>query len=635
MRVAAHVFRRGAVYTWRRRIPLACGINLKSPYIQLSLRTRDPEIARHLGAVLHGESARVFEQISSNRLTLEDAKTWLEEAVTSELARIRDRRLAAMETSDPAERADDLLLDELAGHAYRLLAHHGGSAVFAPEEDVDIAARGFTEEKLRRGRDLMETLRRDFWSDSRHARTRAEYERVLGQKTMPALLYLELRRLKLEGRAIAYLASLADDDQRDLQPDVDATKANILQQNREAGLIFKKPESPKETAVFAPADEAPQEVPLEHASTNPAAEGVQDNSYTRCLLDVTARLIEKKRKAGTQKKTLAQITQIMEALVEITGVTQTDALRQHHISRYIDTLGDLPKSYRKSPKDHDKPISYFLELGKSLPPDKKGLSANTINRNLGFLGMVLKRAIAEGHAVDARIDLTGLREKKTRSDRDEWRAFTPEDVQTILSNPLWTGFKSIHRRRKPGNQTLKDAHFWVPVIAALSGARREEIAALAPQDVREIDDIWCFDIRANALRGVKNNNATRIVPVHSQLIELGLLNRVRDRQGGPDLFPELRPNQEKSSYGDQLDYVFRNVVKDQLEDRERKSFHSFRHYVVDVLTNLPDLRPEHRDDILGHQGRGMGATRYGSGTNITNRKAVIERLPRITALEGL
>lgn len=76
-------------------------------------------------------------------------------------------------------------------------------------------------------------------------------------------------------------------------------------------------------------------------------------------------------------------------------------------------------------------------------------------------------------------------------------------------------------------------------------------------------------------------------------------------------------------------------MKDQVADRDRKSFHSFRHYVVDVLTNLSDLRGEHRDDILGHQGQGMGATRYGSGTNTANRQAVIERLPRITAVEGL
>jgi hypothetical protein len=620
MRVAAHVFRRGAVYTWRRRIPASCGIGSKSPYIQVSLKTRDPGEARHLGAVLHGESARVFEQMASDRLTPEEARTWLEHAVTSELARIRDRRLVELDSADRKERADDLLVDELAAHAYRLLARHGASAVFSPEEDAEIATRAFTEDQLRRGRDLLEILRRDFWSESRYARTRGECERVLGREIMPLLLYIDLRRLKLQGRAIAYKASIQDDDAHDLTPAVEAAKRKVLQQSRDTLAIYPDIDAaaggmtapdasvkePTSTGQANPADSA-----LGHAAaekTRLAPSSKNNGAYSCDLVEVAARLIEKKRKAGTRDKTLLQITQIIETFVEITGVQDVTALRQHHISRYIDTLGKLPKSYRKSPKDHDKPISYFVEMGsKSLPPDKIGLSANTVNRNLGFLGMVLKRARSEGQSVDAAIDLTELREKRSRREREEWRAFTEQEVQALFRNPLWTGCFSKHRRRRAGGQVIKDAHFWAPLIAALSGARREEIAGLAPDDVREIDGIWCFDIRPNVLRVVKNDNATRIVPVHSQLIELGLLDRVKERQGHADLFPELRPSTDKTSYGDQLDHLFRQVVTDQVEDRDRKSFHSFRHYVVDVFTNMPDLRPEHRDDILGHQGQGMHA----------------------------
>lgn len=646
MRVAAHVFRRGAVYTWRRRIPASCGNARRSPYIQISLKTRDPVEARHLGAVLHGESARVFEEMASDRLTTEEARSWLEHAVTAELARIRDRRLVEHDSSGPRERTDDLLVDELASHAYRLLSRHGASAVFSPEYDAEIAARHFTQDELRRGSDLLEILRRDFWSESRHARTRGECERILGRESMPSLMYMELRRLKLEGRAIAYKASLENEEANDLTPAVEAAKRQVVQQNQNARTIY----TDRGAAEVGEAMSAPPVAESVQVSQPDPEDGAccvateaavktsspeHFNPYSRDLVEITARLIEKKRKAGTKDKTLAQITQIIEIFVEITGVRDVTTLRQHHISLYIDTLGKLPKSYRKSPNDHDKPISYFLEMGQSLPPGKIGLSANTVNRNLGFLGMVLKRARSEGQSVDAAIDLTALREKKSRREREEWRAFTEQEVQALFRNPLWTGCFSKHRRRRAGGQVIKDAHFWAPLIAALSGARREEIAGLAPDDVREIDGIWCLHIRPNALRGVKNDNATRVVPVHSQLIELGLLERVRERQGHADLFPELRPSTDKTSYGDQLDHLFRQVVTDQVEDRERKSFHSFRHYVVDVLTNMPDLRPEHRDDILGHQGQGMGATRYGSGTNTANRKAVIERLPRISAMDGL
>ncbi|MFT6298350.1 MAG: hypothetical protein ACJAWC_001707 [Yoonia sp.] len=56
--------------------------------------TRDPQIARKIGAILHCESERVFEFMSDTLLSKEDAKAWLEYIVREELKRIQRRRLA-------------------------------------------------------------------------------------------------------------------------------------------------------------------------------------------------------------------------------------------------------------------------------------------------------------------------------------------------------------------------------------------------------------------------------------------------------------------------------------------------------------------------------------------------------------
>ena len=239
MRIAAHVFRRGAVYTWRRRVPKNCGTKRKNCYIQVSLRTRDPALARRLGAILHGVSARVFEDMASSRLTPEQARLWLEHIVDGELEKIRVMRLDAMDSSDPDRQADDRLVDELAAHAYRLIAQRGRSARFDPETDQGLADRGFSEEELRRGRDLIDLLKRDFWDNSQHAKIRNVAGTVLGLETMPALLYEDLRKLKLEGRGAAYAASLTDNPDTPFNELVAAVSAELLRRRSEANDFFE------------------------------------------------------------------------------------------------------------------------------------------------------------------------------------------------------------------------------------------------------------------------------------------------------------------------------------------------------------------------------------------------------------
>ena len=139
MKIAAHVFRRGAVYAWRRRIPLSCSSFPVNSYIQISMITRDPQIARKIGAILHCESERVFELMSDTSLNKEDAKAWLEYVVSEELDRIQRRRIIELDSSVLGAHDDDRLTDELATHCHRLLFEKGFGAKFDPESDSAIA----------------------------------------------------------------------------------------------------------------------------------------------------------------------------------------------------------------------------------------------------------------------------------------------------------------------------------------------------------------------------------------------------------------------------------------------------------------------------------------------------------------
>lgn len=645
MRIAAHVFRRGAVYTWRRRIPKTYGTKRKNRYIQVSLKTRDPALARRLGAILHGESARVFEDMAASRLTPEQAKLWLEHVVDAELERIRVMRLDAMDSSDPDRQADDRRADELAAHAYRLLAQRGRSAQFDPEADQGLADRGFSEEELRRGRVQIDLLKRDFWHNSQHAKIRNAAGTVLGLETMPAVLYEELRKLKLEGRGAAYAASLTDNPDTPFNELVAAVSAELLRRRTAANDFFEvagrtrlpgnadsthvsdlEPGTPEPANAASPKIARPND-------TNANPEKRTANPHSPTLAACTEHLVKNLRQREVKEKTIEQARQIMALFEEITEVSDVRQLEQHHLGTFVDALKELPKSYRKSPKDKDKPISYFRELGKSLPPEKVGLAPNTINRNINFVQTALQEAARRGLIRLSDYDFSTQRVKRGKRSRDLRRGFTSEDVQKIFQNPIWTGFKSLHFTRRPGNVLLKDGLFWVPIICALTGARRSEIAGLATSDIVQVMGIWCFDIKENGLRSLKNEETSRLVPIHSQLIELGFLEYVAAQKRSIELFPDMKPLQSETSYGESIDHLFRLAMKDQLTDTVDKSFHSFRHHISTFLTNEADVKDSWRDVILGHKGKSTGEVFYNDGIYMNNLRSVTERIPRIQALD--
>ena len=83
----------------------------------------------------------------------------------------------------------------------------------------------------------------------------------------------------------------------------------------------------------------------------------EDDEFSSNFAEIIDRVIQKKRRDGTKEKTIRKILQITSVFLEITGVDDVTDLRQGHIAKYVDTLAELPKSYRKSPKDREKPIS--------------------------------------------------------------------------------------------------------------------------------------------------------------------------------------------------------------------------------------------------------------------------------------
>lgn len=96
MSVTNHVFRRGAVYTWRRRIPAGACQGGRSAVLQLSLQPCGRREAQRLAATVVAESDAVFWAMERHGLSPAAARALPERTIRAAQAQFARAELAAM-----------------------------------------------------------------------------------------------------------------------------------------------------------------------------------------------------------------------------------------------------------------------------------------------------------------------------------------------------------------------------------------------------------------------------------------------------------------------------------------------------------------------------------------------------------
>lgn len=610
-----HVFRRGAVYWWRRRLPVVAG---RPGMLQLSLGTRELRVAGRIAAAVTMESEGVLGQMQRGGLSAAQAKAWLEHVVREQHERLRRLSLAEGSNSAPGAWEENRQADLGAGHAYRLLAERGASAEVTAADRAALEEEGLTAAGFRTLDVSLQLYRADFFgSDARIARLRNGLSEVLGLERPSAMEISHAIRLLLEGRAGACLHWAATGRGPLSGTALVAQVAEILGQaerSDDSALL--------DTARAGHPDRVPQLTPAR-------AEGAGDDDDA--IEAVLARLVARKHGEGIERETTAQIARAVRLFAEASGVTQVSAIRQTHLSRFRHVMDHLPPNYRKARSERERPIAEILSTARGADCPT-GLSVSTINRNLTILSQFLRFARGEGHTLDAALDTTLLTARATRRRRDARPAFTADDVQRLFRHPVFTGMQSRKAWMEPGTVVEQDGLYWVLAIAALTGARRAEIAGLSCADLVEVEGVMCFRFRDTEARRVKTASSTRDVPVHPDLIKLGLLDHRARQQvlNEPQLFADMRPSGRTGKWGDPITRRWSVIRTQQLgAAAEGKVLHSFRHYVSDQFKHVQRLPKDLRDDILGHTGKDVSSEVYGSGSPIADRAAAIAGLPGI------
>lgn len=217
--------------------------------------------------------------------------------------------------------------------------------------------------------------------------------------------------------------------------------------------------------------------------------------------------------------------------------------------------------------------------------------------------------------------------KGAKSDPDARLPFSPEELQTIFSDPMMTD----------PHHSASDTKFWLMLLAVLSGLRIEEMGKLRPTNIKCEKGIWYASIERDSRRyrkketaaggvnkGAKTNNSYRDVALHSILIDAGFLAYVeKQRQADSEwLFPDLEADQ----YGSRTKAVSRELIRHirslGILDQE-KVFHSFRHSMKRACRQT-SMKEEIADLLAGHAPDSVGR-KYGAGAALDVLRDAVNR----------
>ncbi|MDJ0931284.1 hypothetical protein [Breoghania sp.] len=108
---------------------------------------------------------------------------------------------------------------------------------------------------------------------------------------------------------------------------------------------------------------------------------------------------------------------------------------------------------------------------------------------------------------------------------------------------------------EPGAEIRHGALYFLPMMYVYLGMRRAEAADLMIDEVVDTKHGGVFQLKANAIRGLKNALSARYLPISDEMIRLNFLDYVQQlRSPGYDaLFPEVvNPYSRKTDPGDRF-----------------------------------------------------------------------------------
>lgn len=628
---------RGNFYYWRPRVPERLVSSNGSSHLALSLKESD---YRYAGYMVRRLNLMLFEIAESPQGAFM-TKNALRSLFQAEIARMNDLKLTKQSTGAGFE-ANSVIIKSLGadvevGWAYRLIEKFGTRQILF--ENKNCKGWRFLEQSkvpidFRHG--IVATYHQE----------RSDAESPFFRDEIAALLeehFLANSILNLEKAESEYFRARADillDAQtpslfksRDKQ-DVDALRSVAMAQSvmMQVGVTQSNPKLNNHFRVTAPSLSTVQGIEL------PIKEFMK-----QCELVIANNRENWNEDTAKDVKTIVRIFHGILAehnVLTSSGIDQTHlaALRQH-FNNILTRWGSSERYVAMTTVRLREATQRAVTLAErnNRPVPKVGLSSGTIRRHLGNLEQFLNHLVASGYALRT-LTFKGIKPKKRSSAtvRDLTYKPDPEQIAPIFHLPLFTGCAGPvpNLMRIQGDQIYHSSLYFVPMLITYLGLRRAEASGLAVADILKEEGIWAIKIRANSIRGLKNLQSARSVPVPAELLRLGFIDyvdRLKELHHS-SLFPELISPSTKVDPGDRFYKAFVPLLKAERQVAAQlwaRTIHAFRHGFSNTLKQL-GVEISTIEDITGHLGRTEGETRYTQIARLGLMQKAINAYPVIT-----
>jgi integrase len=660
-----NLIRRGNVFYWRPRIPRNFN-RTTGGHISLSLRQSDHMkaryMARRLNTLLHELRLR-----PEAALTTRDQ---LEALFRAEIERMGEHldnlRFAARRVgSDPmlSVRADIEV-----GWAYRLIEMFGtmrklnfepdcpGRQMLErsgiPEHSIMVIGQTFVQEQeaCRQAHfehALLVDMKRHGIPDTLINRERATAQLMRAKADM--LLDASSRYPEVEGQSVSTLLGSVDVNDGYLgdaagRQRIEAATATSI------GAISQPDVTDGKPAADATTSERPggPESSIASLPTTANPNGAVPSGIPLPVpefMDRCEKLIRSKR--SWEDKTAQDVRVVVHMLVGILeehGVEDSTQITQFHVGQLRDHFDEIPVRYgqsarmrKLSTRELREAAAKQMEMAKARgqKPPAIGLGASTIRKHLANIAEFLRYLRGRGYAV-TELTMDGIRPSKNRS--SDLRTLTDKPdanrLRPLFRLPTFTGCRGAEDQDSPGDQIFHSANYFMPMLLAYLGPRRNEIAGLAVKDVVETSNGWALDIRPNHLRRIKNTQSIRMLPVPDEVLRLKFVpyvQAIRDL-GYQAVFPELFHPTRTNDPGDRFykDFVPLVRASEELGDvLWKRVLHALRHGQADVLKQA-GVSIEIIDDVSGRLSKGETSTRYTNAAGLPLIREILSKYPVVT-----
>ena len=331
-------------------------------------------------------------------------------------------------------------------------------------------------------------------------------------------------------------------------------------------------------------------------------------------------LQENRAEGGTKEppseKTMAEYRAALDLFITVMGDRHIGEIDEEMTGEYYGILKKLPANMNRLAAYRGKNV---FEILKMEPPPQ---NSRTASQKMERLSTMFKWAAHPKRNRKWGIDVNpfegyGLSKKKRQ--KGTRRPLTDDELKKLFSHPNFVS------RRFESSYT-----YWLIPLAIFTGARLGELCQLELNDFIEVGGIPCIDINDDAIdeetrKRLKTQNATRLVPLHPELLRLGIMRHVERmrKEGQTRLFPELNAKRRDGPGHAASNWFGRFRKKSGVTD-EGAVFHSFRHRFITTILDA-GIAPHLIAPIVGHEAELVtGKVYWNTRNNVEARRGTVE-----------